>query len=159
MPSKVPATIDYLVNLFTAAATLGKAAPPVNVIDGPKVTADPGPLALWVGVDDITNTTGTPPAAASRQARDGLGHRAVEDLTIYCVAQAQSGSDDVRVLRVQAAAIVSAVESLVAGDSKLGGTVASATPGAAAEWRQGPTGQGMAARVTFTIDARALPEP
>ena len=42
--SRVPALIDYLVNAFTAAATIGAASPPVLVFDGPPTTADPAPL-------------------------------------------------------------------------------------------------------------------
>ena len=157
MPSKVPAAIDYLVALFQGSELLGQAPSPVNVIDGPKVTADPGPLALWVGADDIE--TAMPAAASSTQSREGLGRRAVEDFSVPCLAQAKSGSDDVRSLRVLAAGIVTAVETVVAGDQQLGGTVSSATPGATAEWRQGPITSGVAVRVAFTIDCKALPEP
>ncbi len=156
--SRVPAAIDYLVTLFQAAATLGQATPPVNVIDGPKVTADPGPLALWVGVDDIDPATTLPDAAASTQQWAALGRMARnEELVIYCTAQAVSGGDDVRTLRLAVAAIVAAVEDLVRGDASLGGVVA--TPGNAAvtacQWRQGPTGPGMAARASFEITAQA----
>ena len=157
MPTAVPAAIDYLVALFAASSELGQAPQPVTVIDGPKVTADPGPLALWVGVDDIE--TAAPAAASSTQTREGLGHRPVEDFSVPCVAQAKSGSDDVRSLRVLAAGIVTAVETAVAGDRKLGGTVSLATPGGNAEWRQGPVASGVAVRVAFTIDCKALPEP
>jgi hypothetical protein len=156
--SRVPAVIDYLVATFQADVTLGKAPAPgtVNVIDGPAVTADPGPLALWVGVDDI-DPGAFPAAASSTQQWAALGHMARnESLTITCVAQAQGG-DDVRTLRVAAAAIVSAVEDLVRGDVSLGGNVS--TPGnaavTAAEWRQGPSARGMSARVTFQITAQA----
>jgi len=160
--TRVPQVIDYLVGLFQGAATLGKAAPPVNVIDGPKVTADPGPLALWVGVDDIDAVTaGALPAAAAsaQQWQQGLGRsNRVETVEVPCTAQAWSGSDDVRVLRVAAAGIVSAVEDLLRGDPGLGGT----TPGVkdagvtGCDWQQGPTGRGMAVRAVFTIGATAL---
>lgn len=156
--SRVPAAIDYLVPLFAGAATLGQATPPINVIDGPGVTADPGPLALWVGVSDIDPGAGLKDTASSAQQWAGLGRMARnEDLTVYCVAQAQSGSDDVRVLRLAVAAIVTAVENLVRGDASLGGVVS--TPGNAgvtsAQWQQGPTPRGMAARVTLEITAQA----
>lgn len=156
--SRIPAAIDYLVALFQGAATLGQATPPVSVIDGPAVTADPGLLALWVGVGDIDPATGAPVTASSTQQWAALGRMARnEQLTIYCTAQAWSGSDDVRTLRVAAAAIVSAVEDLVRGDASLGGVVS--TPGnaavTAANWQQGPTQRGMAARVTFEITAQA----
>lgn len=157
--SRVPAVIDYLVGLFQGAATLGLATPPVTILDGPVVTADPGPLALWVGADDIDPGT-TPPTAASstQQWQRGLGHTGrAEALSVNCVAQAWSGNDDVRTLRVAAAAIVSAAEDLVRGDPSLGGTLPGTRDAAVtgAEWRQGPTTRGMAVRVTFTIAAAA----
>jgi len=158
--SRIPAVIDYLVALFQGASTLGHASPPVNVIDGPAITADPGPLALWVGVSDIDAANGAPDAAAGRQEWAGLGRMArKEELTVYCTAQAASGADDVRAMRVSCAAIVAACEDLVRGDASLGGVVS--TPGNAAvtatAWRQGPqlSGQaGMAVRVTFEITAQ-----
>lgn len=154
--SRVPAVIDYLVTLFQGAATLGQATPPVNIIDGPAATADPGPLALWVGVDDITSDD--PAAADSTQAWAGLGHQARnEQLTVYCVAQAWSGSDDIRPLRTAVYGITSAVEDLIRDDASLGGTVS--TPGNAAvtsgQLRQPPVARGRAARVHFAITAQA----
>lgn len=161
--SRVPAAIDYLVSLFQNAVTLGgplvngQQTGPVNVIDGPKVTADPGPLALWVGVDDISPGA-TPRAATSTQQWAALGRMGRnEDLAIPCTAQAQSGGDDVQTLRLAAAAVMSAVEDLVRNDASLGGTVN--VPGNAAvtsaEWRQGPTAKGMRAWVVFEITAKA----
>jgi hypothetical protein len=157
--SRIPAVLDYLVATFTAASTLGAATPPVTIIDGPAVNADPGPLALWVGCGDIglavtdAATATQQWAALGRQARD-------EQLTIFCTAQAWSGSDDIRVLRLAAAAIVAAVEDLVRNDSSLGGTVT--VPGNAAvtnaTWQQGPGlsgDRGMAVRITFEISAEA----
>lgn len=157
--SRVPQVIDYLVTLFQAAATLGQATPSVDVIDGPKVTADPGPLALWVGVDDIS--PGATPAAATstQQWQQGLGRTMrVETLSVHCVAQAWSGNDDVRTLRVAAAAIVSAAEDLVRADPSLGGTLPGVKDAGVtqADWRQGPTARGMAAQIIFTIDASAI---
>jgi hypothetical protein len=159
--SQVPAVITYLVTTFTSAGTLGQANPAVNVIDGPMVTADPGPLALWVGVDDIT--TENPSAATSAQERAGIGadlggqHR-TENLSIHCTAQAQGGSNDVPGLRAMAAGITSAVEDLIRADPRLGGLAKLTTPGVnGMEWRQGPaaTPYAMAVRVSFTIDAQA----
>lgn len=156
--SRVPAVIDYLVTLFSAAATLGQATPPVTVIDGPDPAADPGTLTLWVGVDDIASPE--PQAADSAQSWAGLGHQARnEQVTVFCVAQAWSGDDNVRAMRLAVAGIVSAAEDLVRNDASLGGTVS--TPGNAAvtaiRWQQGPgvTGGRMGARATFEITAQA----
>jgi hypothetical protein len=157
--SRIPQAIDYLVTACTAAATLGTAAPPVNVIDGPAITADPGPLALWIGCEDIDSTVTN--TASATQGWAALGRMARnEELTVFCTAQAWSGSDDVRVLRVAAAGIVAAVEDLVRADVTLGGAVT--VPGNAAvtgaQWQQGPGlsgDRGMAVRITFEITAQA----
>ncbi|HMH92277.1 MAG TPA: hypothetical protein VK586_14475 [Streptosporangiaceae bacterium] len=161
--SRVPQAIAYLVTAFTAAPALGQATPPVSVIDGPAVTADPGPLALWVGVDSISLPAGALPAAASSTQvwQAGLARSArTEALSVFCTAQAQAGNDDVASLRAQAAAIMAAAESVVNGDPSLGGLLAGTADAVvtAAEWRQGPNPvqQGIAVRVTFTIDATAF---
>jgi len=157
MPSKVPDVIDYLVALFTGAAGIGGAG--VNVIDGPKVNASPGPLALWVGVDDITNVAGMPSAATSAQTLAGLGSRAEERLVVYCAVQAYSGSDDVRTQRAAAYGVVAAAETAIAGDPGLGGNVAARPAVTGVTLRQGPTDRGMTAQVIFSVDATALTEP
>lgn len=158
--SRIPAAIDYLVTTFQAAATLGLATPPVTVLDGTVVTADAGPLALWVGTGDINPSSGAPQSASSRQAwQPGMGRtNRAEQITIYCTAQASSGSDDVRTLRVAAAAIVAAAEALVSADPSLGGTLPGCKDAvvATADWRQGPTPRGMGVQVMFTIDASAI---
>lgn len=161
--SRVPEVISYLVASFQAAATLGKATPPVTVIDGPEINADPGPLALWVGVDDIDAVAaGALPAAATttQEWMPGLGRNGrTESLSIPCVAQAAAGDDDVASLRTAAAGIFAAVQGLVDADPSLGGAIpgsrdAGVTEG---EWRQGPTvTYGMAVRVVFTVSATAL---
>lgn len=157
--SRVPAVLSYLVTLFQTAATLGQATPAVDVIDGPAPNADPGPLALWVGVDDI-DPGGMPVAARSTQSRGNLadlgGQTRNEAISIPCVVQAQGGGDDVPSLRADAAGLMAAVDALVRNDSRLGGNVILTTPGVnAAEWQQGPSPRGMAVRVLFTIDAEA----
>lgn len=158
--TRVPAALSYLVSTFRAAATLGQATPPVDVIDGPKVTADPGQLALWVGVDDIDPANAPSLAASSQQQwTPGLGRNGrTETLSIPCTVQVWSGGDDIPSLRATAAGIVSAAETLVRSDPSLGGTLPGSHDAAvtSADWRQGPTGRGMAVRVTFTIDATAL---
>jgi hypothetical protein len=158
--SRVPQVLSYLVTAFTNAATLGQASPPVNILDGPKVTADPVPLALWVGADDISAGAGLVRAAESfQQFQPGLDRRnRQEQLTVNCVAQAWSGSDDVPGIRAAAVAILAAVEDLLAADPGLGGTL----PGSPSalitdcQWQQESAPSGTTARVTFTITATAL---
>jgi hypothetical protein len=161
--SRVPQAIAWLVAAFTASPALGQASPAVNVIDGPAVTADPGPLALWVGADSLSPPAGALPAAASsaQQWQAGLTRSTrTEALSVFCTAQAKSGNDDVASLRAQAAAILAAAEAVVNADPSLGGLLAGTADAVvtAAEWRQGPNPvqQGIAVQVTFTIDATAF---
>lgn len=158
--TRVPAVLAYLVTTFQAAATIGQATPPVNVIDGPNVTADPGNVALWVGCEDIDPATVMPVAARSTESRGNLsdmgGLTRNEAISVPCVIQAQSASDDVPSLRATAAAVMAAVDTLIRGDRTLGGNVILTTPGVnTAEWQQGPSTRGMAVRLLFTIDAEA----
>lgn len=156
--SRVPAVIDYLVATFQAAATLGQATPPVLVLDGPAVLADPAPLSLWVGVDDPDSAT-APVAASSTQDRGDMadmgGLARNEQLSIHCTAQAWSGTEDVKTVRVSAAGIVAAVEALLITDQHLGGNLLLTDPGVTgAEWRQMASTVGPMVRITFTIDGK-----
>lgn len=158
--TRVPQMIAALVAAFTAAPALGAADPPVPVIDGPKVTGDTGPLALWVGVDDIA--TATPISANSEQQwMPGGGRRGrTEQLSVHCTIQAKSGSDDIAPLRAQAAAVLAAAEAVLRADPSLGGVLPNQDAAVTgAEWRQYPTSPGMAVRVMFTISATVILGP
>jgi hypothetical protein len=155
--SRVPLMISALVARFTADPGIGAASPPVTVVDGPKVTAETGALALWVGVDEIDNPT--PIAAnAEQQWMTGMGRtNRTEQLSVHCTVQAKSGSDEIAPLRAQVAAILAAAEALLAADPGLGGLLTGRDAGVTgAEWRQYPTSPGMAVRVMFTISATAI---
>ena len=156
--SRVPALIDYLVTQFTAAATLGAAAPPVLILDGPAPTADPAPLVLHVGVDDVF-TDSPPTSATSEQSGTGLGGKREEVATIHLAAVAWAGTDDMKTVRGAAYGIAAAVEDLVRNDTTL------ATLAGAALARPGVTGmvlqqnntpQGAVAQVSFQISYRTL---
>lgn len=152
--SRVPALIDYLVNLFTADPTLGTATPPVTVFDGPATTAlDPG-LKLFIGLTDPDNIAGYEPAADSVQSWAAIGRRGRDEMvTIHCAAEAWSGVDDLRTQRVAAYGIVSAVETLMQADTtQFGGNVLFPDPGLTAmALLQNNTTTGGIARVTFDL--------
>ena len=152
MPSKVPAIIDYLFTTFTNAATLGQANPPVTVYDGPQTTAAPSQLVLWVGLDDPDTDQVAPSAAASEQEWAGLGKLGRNEIsTIHCVAEAWTGADDIRGMRVAAFAIVAAVEDIVRSDP-FSGLALFPDPGVTGlELRQNNTQAGSQARVSFQI--------
>src|SRR5260221_2497755 len=130
--SRGPALIDYLVTLFTNAATLGAAAAPgtVAIYDGPVTTGLDSPLKLYVGCTDPDNTAGKN-AYDSNQTWAALGRLARdEDLTIHCCAEAWSGVDDVKTVRTSCTAITSAVEVLMQADtSQFGGNILFPNPG------------------------------
>lgn len=152
--SRVPAVISYLVTTFTAASTLGAAASPVTVFDGPPVSEESPDLALYIGLADFTPGT---PGADTTQEWAALGHRARnEELVIHCLATAWSG-DDIASARAAVYAITAAAEDIVRNDASLGGNVS--TPGNAAvtamSLSQAIQTEGFAARVAFDITAQA----
>jgi hypothetical protein len=154
--SRVPALIDYLVNAFTASPALGTAATPVLVFDGPVVTAAPAQLALYVGVDDVF-TDQAPTSAQAEQSRSGLGSRRQETITIHCAAVAWAGTDDARTGRLQAFAILAAVEDLIRTNlDKFGGNGDLADPGVSGVVLQQSTADGSTAQVAFGITFKAF---
>jgi hypothetical protein len=123
--SRLPALIDYLVNLFTNDVTLGQANPPVKVFDGPVTTLDPALLQLYVGLSDPENITDAEPAGETTQDWASFGRRARDEITtIHCAALAWAGTDDAKSMRVAATGIVAAVETLMQADTtSFGGNV------------------------------------
>lgn len=151
--SRVPALIDYLVALFTADATIGAAAPPVTVYDGPPTTGLDAPLKLYIGLADPDNP-GAEPAAESQQEWAALGRLARnETTTIHCCAEAWAGTDDLKTVRVSATGIVAAVEAVMQADStQFGGNALFPAPGVAGlALLQNNTDRGAIARVAFDL--------
>ena len=151
--SRVPALLDYLVALFTNAATLGQATPPVTVFDGPPTTELDPPLALYVGLSD-------PDSGAAEAAADfvqewaALGRQGRnETTTIHCCAQAWSGTDSISAMRVAATGIVAAVEVVMQADStQFGWNALFPAPGVAGlALLQNNTDRGAIARVAFDL--------
>ncbi len=151
--SRVPALIDYLVTLFTSAATLGAATPPVTVFDGPPTTELDPPLALYVGLSDPDNQAAEA-AADSQQSWGAIGRLGRNETSvIHCCAQAWAGTDDLHTVRVSAYGIVAAVEVLMQSDStQFGGNVLYPAPGITAfALLQNNTDRGAIARVAFDL--------
>lgn len=157
--SSVPSVIAALVSLFTSAATLGQATPPVTVYDGPQTTEDAPPLILWVGLDDPDNPDAAPLAASSQQEWAGIGKRGRnETVVVECVAYAWSGLDDIAGARTAAYGIMAAVETVMqATDSSgLGGNILFPDPGVTGgTLRQNNTTKGAVAQVGFQIILKA----
>jgi hypothetical protein len=155
--SRIPALVDYLVNLFTTAATLGAATPPVTIYDGPATTELNPPLELWVGLTDPDNP-GPEPAADSVQAWAALGRLGRdEQVTIHCVAAAWSGVDTLSTVRVAAMGIVAAVEAVMQADTtQFGGNVLFPAPGISVlALSQNNTSAGAFARCGFDLTFHA----
>ena len=151
--SRLPALIDYLVNLFTADPTLGTATPPVTVYDGPPTTALDAPLKLYVGLSDPDNP-GVEPAGESLQQWAALGRRGRDEMvTIHCCAEAWSGDDSIRGVRLSATGIVAAVEALMQADTtQFGGNALFPDPGITAmALSQNNTTTGAIARQAFSL--------
>ena len=158
MASKVPALIDYLVALFTNAATLGAATPPVAVYDGPVTTASADKLILWVGLAD-PDSIPPQPGATFEQSRADMGSLTRDEVSVIrCAAEAWAGTDDLKTVRVAAFAIHAAADALVRADtSQFGGNAALAAPGiTGGELLQDNTQQGAVARVVFQITFRSF---
>jgi hypothetical protein len=153
--SRLPALIDYLVTLFTNAATLGAAPAPntVTIFDGPAVTALDPFLALYVGLSDPDSDAAEEAGAIVQDwaALGRLGRN--ETSTIRCCAQAWSGTDDLKTVRVNATGIVAAVETLMQADStQFGGNVLYPAPGiTGGSLTQNTTDRGAIARVSFDL--------
>jgi hypothetical protein len=148
--------VNWLIDTFAAAATLGAATPPVTIIDGPSTYNTAATLLLWVGMEDPDDEEG-PPGADDQQEWAGLGalHKD-EMLRIPCVARAWSGGGTMRSTRAAAFGIVQAAGTLVRANASLGGMVLVTMPGVTnVRLRQGNTPSGLIADVAFDIAAKA----
>ena len=157
--SRVPSVLSYLVATFTAAPTIGAAAVPVAVYDGPALTAAPAQLILWVGLDDPDSDTGALAAESTREW-SGLGGQS-ELIMVHCTAEAWSGDDTIATVRTAAYGIVAAVETLVRDPAVnaggFGANAMLADPGVTAgALMQNTTTVGAQARVVFQIVLKAL---
>jgi hypothetical protein len=155
--SRVPALLAYLVTLFTNDATLGQAAPPVTVFDGPATTGLDVPLKLFVGLSDPDNEAAEV-AADAQESWAALGRRGRnETVAVHCCAEAWSGVDDVATLRTAVAGIVAAVAALMQADTtQFGGNVLFPDPGMTnAVWLQNNTDHGAIARVQFDLQFKS----
>ena len=151
--SRLQPLTDYLINLFTTAATLGAATPPVTIFDGPATTDLDAFLKLYVGLTDPDNSaaevggdTQQTWAAIGRFGRD-------ETVTIHCCAEAWSGADTISVVRLACTGITAAVEALMQADTtQFGGNVLFPDPGLTnISLPQNNTQRGAMARQTFDL--------
>lgn len=158
--SVVPAVINYMVTTFTAANTLGAATPPVSIRLGPFLTQAFSQLTLWVGIDDPYGTQpGTPTGAVHDQVQVGMpsGWRD-ETASIFCCAEAWSGSTDTLTALNAAYGILAAAENVLRINVGLGDSTGRrwqfpGVTGGTLRWHQGEGG--AAAQVLFRVDYKA----
>jgi hypothetical protein len=151
--SRLPALIDYLVTLFTNAATLGAATPPVTIIDGMSVTELDPALKLYVGWTD-PDASGGEVGGDSQQTWGAIGRLGRnEQVTIHCCAEAWSGVDTIQTVRLAVTGITAAVEALMQADTtQFGGNVLFPDPGLTnVSLPQNATTPGAIARQTFDL--------
>jgi hypothetical protein len=158
MTTKVPALIDWLVNAFTIAPTLGAAVPPVTIYDGPPTTGLDASLKLFVGLTDPDNPAAEE-AATWVQSRGDLGLLTRDEISsIHCCAEAWSGPDTLQPMRLAVTAIVAAVEVIIRSDAtQFGGNAALAAPGVdTSSLVQNNTQTGAVARIPFDITFKSF---
>ncbi len=142
--TRVPATIDALVALGTAAGA--------TTWDGPVVTGDYN-TALFIGYDG--DPDGDFLAAEADQEWAGLGAKARdEEFDIICAAVATIG-DSVKIARDAVFAMVALLESALRTDPALGQTPPPFTAG----FKPGnlfvePTAAGFQARLVFMVHVK-----
>jgi hypothetical protein len=151
--SRLPALIDYLINLFTTAATIGQATPPIAVYDGPVTTEAADQLILYVGLSDPDGEDAQPAGQFTQEwgAIGRLGRN--ETITIHCCAEAWAGTDPVQSMRVAVTGIVAAVEAVCQADTtQFGGLVLFPAPGiTSGTLLQNNTSKGAIAQLAFDL--------
>lgn len=144
--SRVPATIDAIVNVLTVAG--------INTIDGPFVTGDYD-NAVFVGYDG--NPEGNFLSAGIKQEWSGtLGTaRRDEIMEITCAVVVMSGDTDVKTARLNAFGLFGTVETTLRADPSLGFSspyVAGVKP---VDFYVEPDSErGFVARLVFVVEAK-----
>jgi hypothetical protein len=152
---------DYLVAQCQASTSLGAAAPPVEVFDGPNITTDAfvGTQRLWIGHDPFS--TGQPTMEADQdfatmgdqaRTRNETGH-------VVCAAEDASGDLAMGTHRDAVKALIGAVELMFRGlpssggpgDFSMGGLVLWASVTGPFAWYQDQLETGASASCVFRV--------
>ncbi|MER7063960.1 hypothetical protein [Streptomyces albidoflavus] len=142
----MPDVIDALVALFGAAPALAG----VKVVDGPLVTNDPLPQAVFVGYDGDPEGEGQ--AADMSQEWAAIGQKARdESFTVTCAVAAWKGSTTVRPIRLRAFELLAAVEDALRADPALGLSPPTVVAFASGSLVQSQRQSGVEVRIPFQI--------
>jgi hypothetical protein len=141
--SRIPATIDALVSIFTVAL------PDVQVLDGPP-NVDLASDFVVVGWSPYADT-----AADAQQQFASLGtQRREEDFTIVCYADSYSGDTGASVRRARVFQIVGVAETALRADATLGGVISLWAEMGDCTLHQDIDERGLAIGVTFHIHCK-----
>lgn len=144
--SRVPAVIDALVALFYAAPALDD----VKVVDGPIVTNDPLPQAVFVGYDGDPEGDGE--AVSFTQAWASIGQKARDEtFTVTCAVAAWKGSTKVKPVRDLAYELLAAVENTLRADPSLGQPPPTVVAFASGSLIQSQKHGGIEVRIPFQV--------
>lgn len=148
-PSAIPAAIDALVAIFTAAI----GAEYVN--DGPGPTPSDGSVYVYVGCADGDDADS--PSASTDQTWAWLGHtQRDETCEVYCDARAWTGDEgDMKSARDAVFGVMNAAAAAVVNDPSLTNAVIYVTGIKSATLRQIQNSQGTMAALAFTVECRA----
>lgn len=153
--SRIPAAIDALVSLLTAA--IGTTT---NVVDGPPLAWDAISSAAFAVAEDRWLFIGATPDGddGAEGAQDFNAAGAVsrdETFLIHCTAYVFGGDQVVKTRRDDAFGIVAAVEQAIRVDPSLGQTVLYSRVAAVTNYRPAQTEDGSDATVIFAVACRA----
>lgn len=144
--SRAPVVIDALVGLFDADPVLDG----VKVVDGPIVTNDPLPEAVFVGYDG--NPEGDGEAVDFRQEWASIGQRAKDEtFTVTCAVVVWRGSTEVKPIRDRAFALLAAIENSLRADPSLGQPPPTIVAFASGSLVQSQRQSGVEVRIPFQI--------
>lgn len=139
--SRVPATIDALVAMLTAAD--------LNVHDGPLVTGDFSP-AVWVGYDGAGSDSELRSASSTQSWAELGAKRRNEVFDIICAVNALVGTTNSDA-RNAVYALYSTVETVLRSNPSMGQTPPFVAEIAAGDLYTEPTENGVQCRLVFTV--------
>lgn len=149
--SSVPAAITALLSVFNASTSLGAAAVPVPVRDGPQLTSAAGLEAVAVGYTGDQNQA----AVTGTTSPEGMGAGPDrERYTVTCAVEVIDASGSLTAARGRAYQLHAACGAAITADRTLGGAVMRAVPGMGSLTQQQTTGGAMA-RVVFPVQIDA----
>jgi hypothetical protein len=147
-------TTVKVLDTLTALNTVLKAAlSPTPVLDGPGLSESSMAVYVVVGHDDDPDAN---EAAAYDQQISSMDMLERQELgAVFCLVVAQSGGADMATVRVAARDTAAAVDTALRADPTLGGVVGRAWYGLAGTTKQEANNDGIAVRLTFTVNYEA----